>query len=60
MTQVVFHPLAAQELMDAANYYFVLPKFPYSLLYRIVDKDLIRVLAIAHHKRQPQYWVDRA
>lgn len=37
----------------------VLPKFPYSLLYRVVDGSLIRLLAVAHHKRNPQYWVDR-
>lgn len=35
-----------------------LPKFPYSLLYRVLE-DQIRVLAVAHHKRKPQYWVDR-
>jgi toxin ParE1/3/4 len=35
-----------------------LPKFPYSLLYRLVEEQ-IRVLAVAHHKRKPQYWVDR-
>jgi toxin ParE1/3/4 len=35
-----------------------LPKFPYSLLYRVMDEQ-IRVLAVAHHKRKPQYWVDR-
>jgi toxin ParE1/3/4 len=35
-----------------------LPKFPYSLLYRVMEEQ-IRVLAMAHHKRKPQYWVDR-
>ncbi len=35
-----------------------LPKFPYSLLYRLMEEQ-IRVLAVAHHKRKPQYWVDR-
>jgi toxin ParE1/3/4 len=35
-----------------------LPKFPYSLLYRVLEKQ-IRILAVAHHKRKPQYWVDR-
>jgi toxin ParE1/3/4 len=35
-----------------------LPKFPYSLLYRVMEEQ-IRVLAVAHHKRKPQYWVDR-
>ncbi|MBD2676990.1 MULTISPECIES: type II toxin-antitoxin system RelE/ParE family toxin [Nostoc] len=37
----------------------ILPKFPYSLLYRVVDDDLIRILAIAHHKRKPLYWISR-
>ncbi|QLE57895.1 type II toxin-antitoxin system RelE/ParE family toxin [Nostoc sp. TCL26-01] len=97
MTRIVFHPLAEQELVDAANYYeeqnqglgleylaevegavnllmrypsagvvvrgavrqLILPKFPYLLLYRVVDDDLIRILAIAHHKRKPVYWIDR-
>ncbi|NJO73103.1 MAG: type II toxin-antitoxin system RelE/ParE family toxin [Leptolyngbyaceae cyanobacterium RM1_406_9] len=97
MMEVVFHPLAEQELLDTASYYeeqsqglgleyladiesainllirypatgmvvrgsirrLILPKFPYSLLYRIVDGDLIRILAVAHHKRKPQYWIDR-
>jgi toxin ParE1/3/4 len=36
-----------------------LPKFPYSLLYRLLEGSKIRVLALAHHKRRPQYWVDR-
>lgn len=37
----------------------ILPKFPYSILYRIVDDNLIRILAIAHHKRKPVYWIGR-
>lgn len=37
----------------------VLPRFPYSLLYRILENDRIRILALAHHKRRPQYWHDR-
>jgi plasmid stabilization system protein ParE len=78
MTEVVFHPLAEQELLDTASYYeeqsqglgleylaevesainllvrypatgmvvqgsirrLILPKFPYTLLYRTVDDDL--------------------
>jgi toxin ParE1/3/4 len=96
MRNVIFHPLAEHELLDAVSYYeeqetglgldylgevehavnflmrypeagskvrgsirrLTLPKFPYSLLYR-VSKEQIRVLAVAHHKRKPQYWVDR-
>jgi toxin ParE1/3/4 len=97
MKQVVFHPLAEQEFIDAAVYYeeqepglggeylvevehainfiaqypksgvtvrgslrrLVLPKFPYYLLYRVLENAQIRVLAVAHHKRRPQYWSDR-
>jgi toxin ParE1/3/4 len=35
-----------------------LPKFPYSLLYRVLEEQ-IRILAVAHHRRKPQYWSDR-
>lgn len=97
MTNVIFHPLAEQELVDAAAYYedrrlglgleyleevenavnfiscypeagsivrgsirrLILPKFQYSLLYRIIEDGQIRILAVAHHKRKPQYWVSR-
>ncbi|MBF2002311.1 MAG: type II toxin-antitoxin system RelE/ParE family toxin [Synechococcales cyanobacterium M58_A2018_015] len=97
MRNVVFHPLAEQELLDAATYYeeqklglgleyleevehavnflsrypesgpevrgsvrrLTLPKFPYSILYRLLEDDQIRILAVAHHKRRPQYWLDR-
>lgn len=37
----------------------ILPRFPYSLLYRILENGQIRVLAIAHHKRRPQHWLGR-
>lgn len=97
MTSATFHPLAEQELIDAADYYesqrpslglellgeveqsinflirypeagvrvgdsvrrLVLPKFPYSILYRVLETGEIRILAIAHHKRRPQYWIER-
>jgi toxin ParE1/3/4 len=97
MKNIVFHPLAEQELIDAAAYYeeqklglgseylaevehavnflirypeagskirgslhrLTLPKFPYSLLYRVLENDRLRILAVAHHKRRPQYWLNR-
>ena len=97
MTNVIFHPLAEQELVDAATYYeeqklglgleyleeveravnflirypkagsevrasirrLVLPRFPYSLLYRVFEGDQVRILAVAHHRRRPQYWLSR-
>ncbi|HIJ82552.1 MAG TPA: type II toxin-antitoxin system RelE/ParE family toxin, partial [Desulfuromonadales bacterium] len=33
----------------------VLRRFPYGLIYAI-GSDRIRILAIAHHKRRPEYW----
>ena len=37
---------------------YVLGKFPYSVIYR-QTKDGIQVIAVAHQKRKPQYWVRR-
>ena len=33
-------------------------RFPYSLIYGIED-DTIVVVAVAHSRRSPRYWVDR-
>ena len=33
-------------------------RFPYSLIH-IVDTELVVVLAVAHQRRRPRYWVDR-
>ena len=35
-----------------------LGKFPYTLVYRIVD-DTVRVLAFMHQSRRPDYWQHR-
>ena len=37
----------------------VISKFPYSLLYRLLDDEQVYVLAIAHHKQKPSYWCKR-
>lgn len=37
---------------------FTLPRFPFSLIYRIHSKD-VRVIAVAHHSRRPSYWFPR-
>jgi len=37
---------------------FILPKFPFSVVYRTVGNE-IEVIAIAHHRRRPRYWVGR-
>jgi plasmid stabilization system protein ParE len=35
-----------------------LKKFPYTVLFRQTNNQ-IQILAIAHHRRQPNYWVER-
>jgi toxin ParE1/3/4 len=37
---------------------FPLRRFPYSIIYYIKG-DEIRVIALAHHRRRPGYWVGR-
>jgi plasmid stabilization system protein ParE len=38
---------------------FLVRKFPYSIIYELNDTDVV-VLAIAHGKRRPDYWSERA
>jgi plasmid stabilization system protein ParE len=35
-----------------------LKKFPYSIIYAL-EENLIIILAIAHHHRNPEYWISR-
>ena len=37
----------------------VILDFPYSILYRI-NPGHVRILAVAHHRRQPFYWLQRS
>ena len=37
---------------------YVFRVYPYSLIYRIVGEE-ITVVAVAHAKRKPGYWIDR-
>jgi plasmid stabilization system protein ParE len=41
---------------EAGTRRYVLNKFPFSLIYREIPVG-IEVVAVAHHKRRPQYWV---
>jgi toxin ParE1/3/4 len=34
---------------------FPIGRYPFSILYRVVDK-VVRISAIAHHGRRPEYW----
>ena len=47
-------PIASQEVRRR-----LVSRFPYSLFYR-VDPDEVIVLAVAHHRRRPTYWLGRS
>ena len=50
-------PKAAPEILPGIRRQ-LLRKFPCSLIYSI-EKDELLVLAVAHHRRRPGYWIDR-
>lgn len=37
---------------------FLFARFPYSLIYGI-DQETTVVIAVAHQRREPRYWLDR-
>ena len=49
---------AAWPMMDNDVRKYVLHGFPYNILYS-VENDHILIIAIAHQRRQPQYWLGR-
>ena len=38
---------------------FLLSRFPFSVIYRIHDDDLLYVVAVMHNSRKTEYWLDR-
>ncbi len=36
-----------------------LPDFPYSVIFEIHEPDVILILGVVHHKREPRRWMDR-
>ena len=55
-------PRAFSRLLDVPDDLIVrralLPRFPYAVIFMDLEED-IRVLAVAHVKRQPGYWLNR-
>ena len=37
----------------------IVHRFPYSVLYRVVASDCIRILVIRHHRRDPRFGLGR-
>jgi plasmid stabilization system protein ParE len=61
--KVEFHPLIVTNLLIFAEVNGIrralLRRFPYSVLYRILDDGTVRILAIRHHKRHPDFGFER-
>jgi toxin ParE2 len=51
------YPLASTEIEPEIRR-CLFARFPYSLIYGIED-DTIVVVAVAHSRRSPRYWIDR-
>ena len=49
------YPPIDQEFREAA-----VPKFPYSVIYRVLPTGDVQVIAVAHASREPGYWRGRA
>jgi plasmid stabilization system protein ParE len=44
--------------LDSRHRRLPLRRFPYALIYR-VDSDAVRIVAVAHRRRRPNYWRPR-
>jgi hypothetical protein len=51
------HPFASTEIEPGMRKHLFF-RFPYSLIYGIEDRTIV-VVAVAHFRRAPRYWVDR-
>lgn len=58
VNQILANPLASVVVIGKARGK-VLRKYPYTIFYRF-DADEIRVIAVAHQKRSPEYWLKRS
>jgi plasmid stabilization system protein ParE len=34
-------------------------RYPYSLIYRLSGESQVEIVAVAHHRRRPDYWRQR-
>ena len=58
INRLLLHPALGSPWRGRGRRRYLMKHFPYSLVY-IVSGDEIRVLAVAHHSRRPDYWAGR-
>lgn len=58
VADILAHPAASARYGRTPCRQCILPKFPFSLIYREYPA-FIRIIALAHHSRRPGYWKGR-
>jgi plasmid stabilization system protein ParE len=56
-TIVLENPMLGAVFRGSSRRY-LLRRFPYSIIYQVTTEEL-RVVAVAHHRRRPGYWINR-
>jgi toxin ParE1/3/4 len=58
ISKLLLHPALGSPWRGRGRRRYLMQHFPYSLVY-IVSVDEVRILAVAHHSRRPDYWAGR-
>lgn len=58
VNKLLLHPLLGSPWRGRGRRRYLMKHFPYSLIYT-VQGEHIRILAVAHQSRRPDYWVGR-
>ena len=45
-------------IIEADIRHYLVPRFPYAIYYRVFAEE-VRILAVKHHSRHPDYWRHR-
>ena len=59
MARICANPALYPRMGDVDIRKATLKRFPFHVIYRVMPTQIV-VLAIAHHRRRPAYWVERA
>lgn len=58
ISKLLLHPALGSPWRGRGRRRYLMKHFPYSLVYT-VSGDAIRILAVAHDSRRPDYWTSR-
>jgi toxin ParE1/3/4 len=56
---IALNPMIGSQYRKHRRFY-PFRRFPYSVFYYVAENDEIRILAIAHQSRRPNYWSQRS